>query len=114
MSKQRGSLHAGVAWPWRHRPNHRWRLLAHILDERMLEKAGGMCVLFTDGSAKLLNNTGVGFKDKAMLRFQEQGTDSVLYREAMAVLEIMERRPDFKAYIAISITHTTHHRATGV
>jgi hypothetical protein len=94
--------------------NHRWRLLARILDERMLEKAGGMCVLFTDGSAKLLTNTGVGYKDKAMQRFQcfqEQGTGSVLYREAMAVLEIMERRPDFKAYIATGITHTTEQLA---
>jgi hypothetical protein len=79
----------------------------------MLEKADGVCVLFTEGNAKRLNNVDIGYKDKAMQRFQEQGTNSALYREAMAILKIIDdvNRPDFKVYVIDGITHTTEQLA---
>jgi hypothetical protein len=74
--------------------------------ETALENTEGVCVFFTEGDAIVLNNHGVGYKEKLSTRFREQGKDAALYREAKAILAIKERRPEFKIYVVDGINYT--------
>ena len=75
----------------------------------LLEKAGGVCILFTEANPKVLNNSGVGYKEKLSSRFKDQGNKSALYLEAMAIMEVKAQRPEFKIYIVDGINHTAEH-----
>jgi hypothetical protein len=77
----------------------------------VLEKADGVCVFFTEGDAMALNNTGVGYVEKLSLRFESQGEDAALYIEAMAILAVKGKRPDFKIYVVDGLKHTAEQLA---
>jgi hypothetical protein len=64
-----------------------------------LKKSHGVCVFYTEGNAKALNNQGVGYKDKFAARMKSLGDQAPLYMEAMAILALKAERPEFKIYV---------------
>jgi len=70
-----------------------------------LREADGVFILFTEGDAKVLNNQGIGYKEKLARTFSEQGKHAALYREANAILAEKARRPTFKIYIVDGIKY---------
>lgn len=68
-----------------------------------LHKSHGVCVFFTEGNAKVLNNQGVGYTDKFATRMKSLGDEAPLYMEAMAILAVKAERPDFKIYVVDGI-----------
>ena len=87
------------------------RRQGHTDSRTLLEKAGGVCILFTEANPKVLNNSGVGYKEKLSSRFKDQGNKSALYLEAMAIMEVKAQRPEFKIYIVDGINHTAEQLA---
>jgi hypothetical protein len=71
-----------------------------------LRKAKGVCVFFTEGNAQKLNNQGIGYKEKFATRMKEQGEKAPLYMEAMAILDMAKKNPDFKIYVVDGIKYT--------
>jgi hypothetical protein len=71
-----------------------------------LKKSLAVCVIFTEGDSKALNNQGIGYKEKFTARMQAQGNDAALYKEAMAILAVKKERPGFKIYVLDGINHT--------
>jgi hypothetical protein len=71
-----------------------------------LRKSRGVCVFFTKGNAKVLNNHGVGYRDKFATRMQSHGDQAPLYMEAMAILALKAERPEFKIYVIDGVNFT--------
>jgi hypothetical protein len=58
--------------------------------KKQLFEASGAVVLFTTGDSKdnsALGNHGMGYNEKLSSRYQRDGNDAALYKEAMAILE---------------------------
>ena len=72
-----------------------WRML--------LWRARGVCVFLTEGNASVLNNQGIGYKDKFCSRITEQGEKAALYicthRSHGDLRSEARERPDFKIYV---------------
>jgi serine/threonine protein kinase len=70
--------------------------------EKQLSEADGVVVLFTKGDSfekAVLGNNGSGYEEKAATRFAQQGEDSALHKEAMAIRRMKERNADFFIYV---------------
>jgi hypothetical protein len=54
---------------------------------------------YTRGNRKKLNNNGVGYREKLAQRYEQQGKEAALYREAMLIRARKEEDPSFKIYV---------------
>jgi hypothetical protein len=79
--------------------------------ETMLLNSAGVCIIFTEGDKKVLNNQGVGYKEKLAGRFEKERDEAALYREAITIFSIKAQRPNFKIYVVDGVQFTTEQLA---